>query len=151
MRQYVGVILVKQDGFVLSQHRDNKPDILGSDTWCVVGGAREKKDEDLKIAAARELEEETSYKVDPDKLRELARDEYISEKGISIERTIFWGYYDGSQPIECHEGQEIRFISPAELNSLIFYPGHKGFLRTASEKVTHGKSKESNRWQCLRG
>lgn len=139
MRQFIGVVLVKQDGSVLSQHRDNKPEILGPDTWCVVGGAREKGDKDLKIAAARELEEETGYKIDPDKLKELARDEYISERGIPVERTIFWGYYDNRQPIECYEGQEIRFISPAELDSLTFYTGHEGFLKTTSEKVTHGK------------
>lgn len=138
MRQFVGVVLVKPDGSVLSQHRENKPNILGPDTWCVVGGAREKDDESLKVAAARELREETDYKIETDKLEELIRDEYISERGIPVERIIFWGRYDNQQPIKCHEGQEIRFISPAELGSLTFYTGHEGFLRRASKKITHG-------------
>ena len=68
MRQFVGVILVKPDGSVLSQHRDNKPEILGPDTWCVVGGARDESDEDVSDTAARELLEETGYRVDPNLL-----------------------------------------------------------------------------------
>lgn len=134
MRQFVGVVLVRPDGSVLAQHRDNKPDILGSDTWCVVGGAREKDDISLAPAAARELREETGYVVDPEILEVLVRDEYTTEKGVPVERVIFLERYDDQQPIECHEGQEIRFISPAELGSLIFYNGHERFLRLASER-----------------
>ena len=59
MRQFVSVILVKPDGSVLSQHRDNIPTILGPDTWCTPGGALEPTDLSLKYGAARELKEET--------------------------------------------------------------------------------------------
>lgn len=136
MRQFVAVILVNYDGSVLAQHRDNKPRILGPDTWGAVGGAVEvKKDKDLKKAAARELREETSYKQNSSELRFLARDTYITEQGTEVQRTIFWDYYDGIQRIKCNEGQEIRFIAPKEFGELKLYTGHEKFIRKASEKV----------------
>lgn len=134
MRQYVGIVLVKSDGSVLAQHRDDKPNILGPNTWGVVGGARD-NDHDLKAVACRELEEETDYKINPEDLRFLARDIYKTEKGTDVERTIFWAFYDGRQPINTNEGQEIRFIEPSEFNNLNFYTGHQAFLRKASEKT----------------
>lgn len=136
MRQYVGIALIKPDGSVLGQHRDNKPDILGPDTWCVIGGARDNaNDKDLKAVVQRELEEETGYIVPLQDLRFLARDSYNTEKGTPVQRTILWAWYDGMQPIECREGQEIRFVSPSELNQLNIYTGHREFFRKAMEKV----------------
>lgn len=144
MRQYVGIILVKPDGSVLGQHRDNNPKILGPDTWGVVGGANDNiDDQDLKTVARRELKEETRYDVALKDLRFLARDTYTTEKGTSVQRTILWAWYDGVQPIECYEGQEIRFVSPKELNVLNIYTGHEGFFRKAMEKV-FTKSPELN-------
>lgn len=134
MRQYVGVVLVKPDGSVLAQHRDNKSNILGPNTWCVVGGTHD-NDKDLKAVASRELEEETDYKINPQDLRFLARDTYKTEKGTNVERTIFWAFYDDRQKINTNEGQEIRFIEPSEFNNLNFYTGHQAFLRKASEKT----------------
>lgn len=135
MRQYVGVILVNSEGAVLSQHRDDKPQILGPNTWCVVGGAREKIDEDTKAAAIRELKEETGYVALPNDLELLDHDEYTTEKGEKVERIIYWGKYDGHQPIECYEGQEIRFVYSSEFGSLPFYTGHENFFRKATERL----------------
>lgn len=134
MRQYVAVVLVKPDGSVLAQHRDNKPTILGPDTWCSVGGARDEDNESLESAGIRELREETGYEVKVKKLRLLARDKYETEKGTPVERIIFWAPYDQKQEIRCYEGQEIRFIEPREFDDLNFYTGHENFLRKASEK-----------------
>lgn len=106
MRQYVAVILVKPDGSVLAQHRDNKPTILGSNTWCAVGGAKDENDETLEQAGARELREETGYNIEPGKLRSLVRDKYVTEKGTEVEKSILWAPYDGEQEIHCFEGQE---------------------------------------------
>ncbi len=139
MRQFVGVVLVKSDGSVLSQHRDNIPNLLGRDTWSAVGGLKETVDRNLKAAAARELREETGYIIDPERLEQLTGDIYINERGETVERTIFWDWYNGSQTINTNEGQEIRFISPGELGSLKFYTGHEGFLRAASEKAFGGE------------
>lgn len=137
MRQFVGVILINNDGEVLAQHRDNKPTITGPDTWCVVGGAAD-EGEDLKQAGARELLEESEYVIDPNELDLLVEDEYTSEKGIDIHRTIYWSRYDGKQKINTREGQEIRFIKREEFGSLKFYTGHEGFLRKALDlTVSH--------------
>ncbi len=137
MRQFVGVILIKHDGSVLAQHRDNKPEITGSDTWCVVGGALE-EGENLRLAGARELFEETDYKIDPNKLNLLTSDQYKSERGVEINRTIYWAIYDGKQNINTNEGQEIRFLKPEEFGDLNFYTGHENFLRKALElNISH--------------
>lgn len=128
MRQFVGVILVKPDGSVLSQHRDNIPTVLGPDTWRVVGGAQEKDDGDLRTTAVRELGEETGYKIDKDELELLVKDKYATERGVQVERTIFWGRCDGIQEIHTNEGQEIRFINPSELGTLQIYTGYEGFF-----------------------
>lgn len=146
MHQFVGIILVKPDGSVLAQHRDNKPNILGPDTWAVVGGAREIKgtdlDKDLKAVAIRELHEETGYTISEKELLFLGRDQYITEKGTPVQRTFLWARYDGKQPINCNEGQEIRFINQHELRDLKIYTGHEGFLRKAMEKVfNNGKER----------
>ncbi|MFA7301618.1 MAG: NUDIX hydrolase [Candidatus Shapirobacteria bacterium] len=133
MRQFVSVILVKSDGSVLSQHRDNIPEISGPDTWCACGGALEPTDSSLKYGAARELKEETGYEVKESDLKLLTEDTYQNEKGVQIHRNIFWAEYDGNQPIGCSEGQEIRFISPSEFHTLNFYQGHENFLRLATQ------------------
>ncbi len=135
MRQYVGVVLVKEDGSVLAQHRDNNPKILGPDTWAVVGGARDETDSDLRDTGARELFEETDYVVRRSDLRFLAWDNYVTEKGVAVERVILWAIYDGQQKINTNEGQEIRFLKPTELSCLNFYTGHQVSFRKASEKV----------------
>ncbi|OGD75226.1 hypothetical protein A3A84_03530 [Candidatus Collierbacteria bacterium RIFCSPLOWO2_01_FULL_50_23] len=134
MRQFVGIVLVRPGGCVLAQYRDNKPEILGPDTWCVTGGARDENDETLELTGVRELREETGYLADSEDLHLLNSDIYFTERGVQVERTIFWAWYDEVQEVGCREGQEIRFISRQELGTLKFYTGHENFLRLASEK-----------------
>lgn len=139
MRQFVGVLLRrKNDGAVLVQHRDNKPDILSPNTWCIPGGAREEDDEDLKATGVRELYEETNYLVNPDELQFLATDTYTNERGIQVERTIFWAPYDDIQQIHCNEGQEMSFIPQERLQDFDIYPGHKEFLNEATQIPREG-------------
>lgn len=135
MRSYVGVVLVKEDGSVLAQHRDNIPTIIGPDTWSVVGGVSEETDTSLTAAGRRELLEETGYEIGDRHLNFLCRDTYVNERNETVTRTIFWSWYDGKQTIHCFEGQEIRFVKPTEFGDLTFYTGHEGFLRMASEKT----------------
>lgn len=137
MRTFVGVVLFKADGSVLSQHRDNNPKILGPNTWAVVGGNSE--GEDPKTAAARELKEETGYEINSTDLQILTEDDYVTERGMPVHRIIFYAPYDGAQTVLCNEGQEIRFITPNEFQTLIFYTGHENFLRQASEKALRSR------------
>jgi ADP-ribose pyrophosphatase YjhB (NUDIX family) len=137
MRQFVGVILTTPKGSVLAQHRDNKPNILGPDKWAVLGGAKERWDLLLRRTGARELREETRYQASIFGLHFLTRDIYTTERGRLVRRTIYVGQYDNRQKIECHEGQEIRFITLEERRQLSeedkIYTGHSGFFELASE------------------
>lgn len=105
--------------------------------WCACGGAIEKYDQSLQIGVARELFEETGYRVNLADLHFLAEDSYINGNGILVHRTIFWAEYDGKQKIKCFEGQEIRFIYPHEFNSIIFANGHKNYYRMASQNICY--------------
>lgn len=135
VRQNVNVILVKPDGSVLCQHRDNIPTILGPDTWCAPGGKKEETDLSLKSAAARELLEETGYITKENEMLLVVEEDYISEKGEPIHRTIYCAPYDEKQQINCYEGQEFRFIKLSELSKLKLYPGHDKFLKLASDII----------------
>jgi len=130
MRTYVGVILINSQCQVLAQHRDDKPTILGPNTWSVLGGAQE-PGELLVNTAVRELREETGYVLDPSQLQLLTRDEYQTERGVMVQRNVYFAPYDEKQLIQTLEGQEIRFVSPDEFPKLNFYPGHENFFRLA--------------------
>lgn len=54
------IVLMKKNGDVLLQLRDDIPNIDEPNTWTFPGGHRE-KGEKIKNAALRELEEETGY------------------------------------------------------------------------------------------
>lgn len=142
MRQYAAVILVKEDGSVLVQHRDNIPTIAAPDKWAVVGGRVEKTDATTQEAAARELLEETGYIINPLDLKELTRDTYIKQvggEGIEVERVIYYAPYDGVQEIKCFEGQSIEFIHPNDFDKIEIFEGHESFLRLASQRFTQEK------------
>lgn len=132
MKECVAVAIVRADGAVVGQHRDNRPDIAGPDTWVIPGGAVE-EGETQEYAAFREIEEETGYT--PHLLELLVEDVYTAERGVQVRRRIYWEPYDGVQQIETREGQEIRFVAPSEFGKLNFYIGHQEFFRLASEKV----------------
>ncbi len=134
MIEFAAVILVKKDGSVLAQLRDDIPDILEPNKWGVVGGGKENKiDDDLKATAIRELSEETNYLARSKDLNLLSFDVYQLDNGLKIERTIFWAKYDGKQQIACNEGQEIRFVNPTEFERLEFAKDNKKFVKEASQ------------------
>lgn len=142
MIQFAAVILIKPDGSVLAQLRDNIPTILEPHKWGVVGGGKEKDiDGDIISTAIRELLEETNYLAKPQDLNLLSEDIYRIDNGLKVERTVFWAKYDGSQTIACNEGQEIRFISPDEFSTLEFAKDNKKFFMKASEKALVTKIK----------
>lgn len=66
------VIPVAPDGRVLLQLRDHGPDTVHPGKWSLFGGGAE-PGEDLALAAARELEEETGLTVAPAALTPVAR------------------------------------------------------------------------------
>jgi 8-oxo-dGTP pyrophosphatase MutT (NUDIX family) len=106
----VGVVLLRDDGAALLQHRDEIETISDPGLWVFPGGHVE-AGEAPYAGAVRELEEETCYRCG--RLRLLTR--------LSVpegELVFFWEEYDRRQPVECREGQALRFIPREEVEKL---------------------------------
>jgi len=106
----VGVVLLRDDGAVLLQHRDEIPTINDPGLWVFPGGHVE-QGEAPAAGAAREFEEETCYRCA--RLRLLTR--FSVPEG---ELLFFWDNYDGRQPVECREGQALQFVSREDVKKL---------------------------------
>jgi len=129
MTNVAGVILVRKDGAVLLQHRDNKEGIFYPDYWCYPGGVME-LEELPEEAARRELFEETGYRADS--LFPLLADTYERSDGEKMIPHAFCAILDGKQEIRCNEGQEIIFVHPDDFGGKKFIPTQEHLLRLAS-------------------
>ena len=111
-----GVVLLRDDGAALLQLRDDKPGIQDPGIWVFPGGHTE-PGEAPEEGARREFLEETCYRcgdlrpVTVYSSRELA---YSGEYDIFF----FWSTFDGRQPIECREGQALRFVGRDDVSLL---------------------------------
>lgn len=110
IRQVVGVVLLRDDGAALLQHRDDISTISDPGLWVFPGGHLE-WNETPRQGAAREMEEETCYRCD--NLRPLIR--LAVEEG---ELLFFWDNYDGRQHVACREGQALEFVKRQKVESL---------------------------------
>lgn len=121
------LLLVRDDGAVLLQHRDDNPAIDYPGLWAIPGGAIEPGEQPLS-AAVREIEEETGYRIAAKALKLIvARSD--AKNGVPVMRHYFWAAYDGRQPVLCLEGQEMRWVHEAGTAGLTFCPGHGEALR----------------------
>lgn len=132
MNHGAGVVVVNKNSEVLTQHRDNKPGIFYPDYWCYPAGSVE-PNEDFKIAAERELTEETGYI--PNKLFDLADEIYTRSDGSEVNRHIYWTLYDNKQEIKCNEGQEMKFVSLTDFTGKKFLPEQERLFKLAVEKA----------------
>jgi len=110
IRQVVGVVLLRDDGAALLQHRDDISTISDPGLWVFPGGHL-KWGETPRVGAAREMEEETCYRCH--NLRPLIR---LAIEGGTL--LFFWENYDGRQPVACREGQGLEFVDRRKVESL---------------------------------
>jgi 8-oxo-dGTP pyrophosphatase MutT (NUDIX family) len=110
IRQVVGVVLLRDDGAALLQHRDNISIISDPGLWVFPGGHLN-RGETPRDGAAREMEEETCYRCH--NLRPLTR--LAIEEGTLL---FFWENYDGQQRLACREGQGLKFVDRQTVESL---------------------------------
>jgi 8-oxo-dGTP pyrophosphatase MutT (NUDIX family) len=101
------VFLIRKDGGLLLQLRDNHPDIRRPGQWVVPGGHCMPGESNL-ACARRELQEETLYN--------CAHLHYIdtildNADGYQYWLHLYWELYDEKQPIRCMEGQKLQFVN----------------------------------------
>lgn len=106
----MGVVLLRDDGAALLQHRDDISTISDPGLWVFPGGHL-KWDETPRDGAMREMEEETCYNCH--NLRPLTR--LAIQEGTLL---FFWDTYDGQQPVACREGQALEFVDRRKVESL---------------------------------
>lgn len=134
------VILMREDGAILMQHRDDKPQIAYPDYWALPGGSTEGKETPLE-AAKREIFEETDYVADT-AIELFTEPQVIGDRDIL--RHIFLMRYDGQQQINCNEGVEMRFVDPNELEHLKVFNDHIRFISRAKEMLNQGGIESRN-------
>lgn len=103
-----GVILLRDDGAALLQHRDDRPGLAHAGMWVPPGGHCEAGESD-EACARREFEEETNYCCADLHLLTAFRLDHV-EHSPPIWLTIFWARYDGHQALVCGEGQAVAFV-----------------------------------------
>ena len=112
--QVSGIILLRDDGAALLQHRDNKPGLRHAGMWVMPGGHCD-PGETIEACARRELQEETDY--DCDDLRWLFS--FDLEEYSECCCSMFWARYDGCQPVRCLEGQALMFVTREQASSFL--------------------------------
>jgi 8-oxo-dGTP pyrophosphatase MutT (NUDIX family) len=122
-----GVILVDQQGRILLQLRDDRPDIMFPGHWGITGGAGH-KGESPQETASREVLEETGLSVShmaPFKVYRFSR----PEKGCEYIQHFFYARTDSpADQMTVGEGQCLRFIAPEELDGLPIAYNHREVL-----------------------
>lgn len=108
------VVLLRDDGAALLQHRDDKPGLSHAGMWVMPGGHAE-PGEDSEGCARREFLEETDYVCDG--LWPLVCLP-VEVEGAPVRFTVYWTRYDGRQRPTCLEGQALEFVERQRAETL---------------------------------
>jgi len=110
------VALLNDHGDALLQLRDNKPGLRAAGQWVFPGGHIE-SGESIEEGARREFLEETEYQCG--ELRwVLSLNDVFYPEWPSYTLHVFAGRFDGIQSFRCLEGQDLRFVTRHEVESL---------------------------------
>ena len=102
------VILLREDGAALMQHRDNKPGLAHAGCWVPPGGHGEWP-ESAEDTARREFLEETGYRCGHLHFLLTYEDDGATHDHPQTLH-VYWAEYDGVQPLSCFEGQALDFV-----------------------------------------
>ena len=113
------LFLLRDDGALLLQLRDEKPNLRHAGMWVPPGGHIE-ADESVEQGTRREFLEETDYLCS--KISWLQMMEIKHPDWPTYLLGVFWAFYDGMQKTTCREGQILKFIKREDANSLLMPP-----------------------------
>jgi 8-oxo-dGTP pyrophosphatase MutT (NUDIX family) len=113
------LFLLRYDGALLLQLRDEKPNLRHAGMWVPPGGHIE-ADESVEQGTRREFLEETDYLCS--KISWLQMMEIKHPDWPTYLLGVFWAFYDGMQKTTCREGQILKFIKREDANSLLMPP-----------------------------
>ena len=109
------LFLLRTDGALLMQLRDEKPDLRHAGMWVPPGGHIE-ADESVEQGTRREFLEETDYlcrKINWLQMLEIGHPDWPTYL-----LGVFWAFYDGKQKTKCREGQDLKFVGRNEADTL---------------------------------
>jgi 8-oxo-dGTP pyrophosphatase MutT (NUDIX family) len=107
------LFLLRNDGALLMQLRDEKPDLRHAGMWVPPGGHIEGH-ESVEQGTRREFLEETDYlcrKINWIQMMEIKHPDWPTYL-----LGVFWAFYDGRQKTTCKEGQALKFIKKEDAN-----------------------------------
>ena len=122
MHTFASVAVVDHRGWVLMQERDEHAP-FDPDRWCLPGGGLE-EGEDFRVAAVRELAEETGLRVAPETLDSLGLTRFDNPACGGNDRfETFAARLDVTDDdVVCGEGRQMVFVDPATLGDLPTVP-----------------------------
>lgn len=112
------------------QLRDDKPEIFAPGVWAIPGGKRE-EGEEPSDAIVREFSEETDYICKPKFFRNYVYD-FIENNPLTA---FYYDYYDGKSLINCHEGQQMKFLTISEIEEKPLFPVHNKVIKELFEHL----------------
>lgn len=127
----VNFFIIRHDGMVLLQKRDDVPGIRYPGKWCFPGGAVE-KGEDIFEAAIRELKEETGLKVSKSNLEFLL--DFSDQPDTNLVGRFFLFSTGNNVDIISLEGK-MHWKSLEDIETLDFAPNHKRLVQSLKNAV----------------
>lgn len=119
------IILVNPDNQVLMYLRDDKPDILYPNQWCLLGGMIE-PDETSAECIVREIDEEIGIQLDPATVTHLC----TRDLDFGIEHTFTAPADFDINDVVLTEGQALAWFSQSEAASTDLAYGDNAILDT---------------------
>ena len=117
---FAGCIVRTEDGKILCQLRDNKPEIRSPGLWTCTPGGHLRHGEAPRRAIRRELFEEFEIRVKNLKFLELVEEDPYHAGGKYY---FFSGVLSSPEErTQCHEGQKAVFFSPVKALKLKQHP-----------------------------